>query len=192
MTHKLSLLLLALAASCLSTLPACAAEPDLTPTARQASMQLIKTLGGELKASLTDKGPEASIAVCKARAPKISADLSQQNGMQIHRVSSRNRNPDAVPDAWETEAIASLEKRLAAGEKPETLEISAVVEGVNGKNFRYAKALITQPICLTCHGAPEFIPDAVKARIASEYPHDKAVGYSAGMLRGIVSVKKAM
>jgi hypothetical protein len=192
MTQKLSLLLLALAASCLSTLPAYAADADPTAAARHASMLLVKTLGGELKASMTEKGPEASIAFCKERAPKVAAELSKQTGMDIHRVSNRNRNPDAAPDAWEADAITRLEKRLAAGEKPETLEISAVVEGVNGKTFRFAKALITQPICLTCHGAPEFIPDAVKARIASEFPHDKATGYSLGMLRGIVSVKKAM
>jgi ABC-type phosphate/phosphonate transport system substrate-binding protein len=187
-TLKFAPLLLALAAS----LPARAGEPDPTAAARQASMLLIKTLGGELKASMASVGPEQTIAVCKERAPEIAADLSKQTGMYIHRVSARNRNPDAVPDAWEAEAIAGLEKRLAAGEKPETLEVSALVDGPKGKTFRYAKALVTQPLCLTCHGTPQYIPAGVKAKIASEYPHDKAVGYGLGTLRGIVSVRKAM
>ncbi len=184
---KFAPLLLALAS--LSTL---AAETDLTAEARQASQRLIMTLGGELKASMASSGPAKSLAVCKEQAPKISAELSQKTGLKIHRVSNRNRNPEAVPDAWEAEAIASLEKRLAAGEKPETLEVSTVVSAPAGKTFRYAKALVTQPMCLICHGTPEFIPESVKAGIASEYPLDKAVGYGPGMIRGIISVSKAL
>ena len=176
----------------LASLPAFAAEPDLDVEARQASQQLIMTLGGELKASLASSGPAKSLAVCKEQAPKISAELSKKTGLKIHRVSHHNRNPEAIPDAWEAEAIASLEKRLAAGEKPETLEVSAVLSAPAGKTFRYAKALITQPMCLICHGSPEYIPESVKASIASEYPHDKAVGFGLGMIRGIISVSKAL
>ena len=187
-TLKYVPLVLALGAS-LTTL---AAEPDPIAAARQASMQLINTLGGELKAAMAKGSTEQAISVCKERSPIISAEIAKKTGMDIHRVSTRNRNPNAVPDAWEAEAIASLEKRLAAGEKPETLELSAVVTDAKGKTFRYAKALITQPRCLNCHGTPEDISDAVKARLASDYPADKAVGYSAGMLRGIISVRKTM
>lgn len=32
--------------------------------------------------------------------------------------------------------------------------------------------------------------DGVKARLAVDYPLDKAIGYAPGMLRGIVSVKR--
>jgi len=32
----------------------------------------------------------------------------------------------------------------------------------------------------------------VKARLAAEYPLDKATGYGPGMVRGIVSVKRAL
>jgi hypothetical protein len=181
-------LLLALTTS----LAALAAEPDPVLEARHASLLLIRTLGGELKASMAKNGPERTITVCEGRAPEIAAQLSSKTGMRIRRVSTRNRNPHAVPDAWETEAIATLEKRLAAGAKPDTLEVSAVVNGPEGKTFRYAKALVTQPLCLTCHGTPDYVPPGVRAEIAREYPDDKATGYSLGMIRGIVSVSKAM
>jgi hypothetical protein len=84
------------------------------------------------------------------------------------------------------------EKRLAAGEKPETLDTWQIVSTPSGKQFRYAKALPVQQLCLTCHGDPASIPDGVKARLAAEYPLDKATGYAPGMVRGIVSIKRAL
>jgi len=186
-TFKLSFFALLLAG--------CASTPDtanLVAESRQTAGGLIQTLGGELKAAMTAGGPAQAIGVCKERAPKIAAEAAQRTGMQIKRVSPNNRNPKGVPDAWENEALASLEKRLAAGEKPETLDLHGVVNTPDGKVFRYAKALVTQPACLNCHGAAEKLSPEVKATLAAEYPNDKATGYSAGMIRGVLSIKKAL
>ncbi len=179
-------------------LAACASGPSvedqaaMATDARKASGALIQQLGGELKAAMGAQGPAGAIGVCKERAPQIAADVSKQSGFTVTRVSPKNRNPAGVPDAWEAEAQAGLQKRLTAGEKPETLETWQVVSTPAGKQFRYAKALPVQPICLTCHGDPAAIPDAVKARLAADYPQDKATGYAPGMLRGIVSVKRML
>jgi hypothetical protein len=70
--------------------------------------------------------------------------------------------------------------------------MTAVVDTPSGKMLRYAKALPTQAVCLNCHGDPEKLSPEVKATLAAEYPDDKAVGYSAGMIRGILSIKKAL
>lgn len=186
---------LSLAALPLILLAGCASTPDtsnLVAESRQTAGGLIQTLGGELKAAMTAGGPAQAIGVCKDRAPKIASDAAARTGMQIKRVSLKNRNPKGVPDAWETEALASLEKRLAAGEKPETLDTHAVVNTPDGKMFRYAKALVTQPACLSCHGPLENISPEVKAKLATEYPADKATGYNAGMIRGVLSIKKAL
>lgn len=172
--------------------PSAEEQAALAADARKASGALIQQLGGELKAALSASGPEGAIGVCKERAPQIAADVSRQFGFEVKRVSPKNRNPAGVPDAWEAEAQAGLEKRIAAGEKPETLDTWQIVSTPNGKQFRYAKALPVQPLCLTCHGDPATIPDGVKARLAAEYPLDKATGYAPGMVRGIVSVKRAL
>lgn len=182
---------LLLLAGCATT-PNAEKQAALTDAARQTAAGLLQTLGGELKTSMTAGGPAAAIGVCKEKAPKIAAEAAQKTGFAIKRASPKNRNPKAVPDAWEAAALASLEQRLAAGEKPETLDMSAVVDTPDGKLFRYAKALPTQAVCLNCHGDPEKLSPEVKAKLATEYPDDKAVGYSAGMLRGIISMKKAM
>ena len=181
-----------------SLLVGCASGPSaeeqaaMAADARKAAGTLIQKLGGELKTAIADKGPEGAISVCKERAPQIAAEVSKQFNFDTKRVSPKNRNPAGVPDTWEAEAQAGLEKRLAAGEKPETLDTWQVVSTPSGKQFRYAKALPVQPLCLTCHGDPAAIPDGVKARLAADYPQDKATGYGPGMVRGIVSIKRAL
>lgn len=180
-----------LLAGCAAT-PTAEQQAAMAADARKASGELVQKLGGELRAALGDKGPAEAISVCKERAPKIAADVSKASGFKVTRVSPKNRNPAGVPDAWEAKAQADLEKRLAAGEKPETLDTWQVVQTSQGKVFRYARALPVQPLCLTCHGDPATIPDGVKARLAAEYPLDKATGYSAGMIRGIVSVQRPL
>lgn len=186
---------LSLAAVPLFLLAGCASTPDTTnlvAESRQTAGGLIQTLGGELKAAMTAGGPVQAIGVCKERAPKIAAEAAQRTGMQIKRVSLKNRNPKGVPDAWETDALVGLEKRLAAGEKPETLDTHGVVNTPDGKVFRYAKALVTQPACLNCHGPAENLSPEVKAKLEVEYPHDQAIGYKAGMIRGILSIRKSL
>ena len=192
MKYALGFSLLTLALAGCANAPSAERVAGLNDDARKTAGGLIQTLGGELKTAMTEGGPVGAIGVCKVKAPEIAAAAMQKTGMKIKRVSPKNRNPKGVPDEWETQALAALEKRLAAGEKPETLDMHAVVPGANGSEFRYAKALVTQPICLNCHGDPEKMPPDVKATLATEYPNDKAVGYSAGMLRGILSIRKPM
>jgi hypothetical protein len=42
--------------------------------------------------------------------------------------------------------------------------------------------------CLACHGDPATIDPAVRKVLAGRYPHDQAVGYKEGDLRGAISV----
>lgn len=190
LSYSLPTMAMVLALNGCATSPSSEMVAGLNEDARKTAGGLIQTLGGELKAAMTTGGPVGAIGVCKVKAPEIAAAAMQKTGMKIKRVSPKNRNPKGVPDAWETQALAELEKRLAAGEKPETLDMHAVVPSGDGREFRYAKALVTQPLCLNCHGDPDKMPPDVKAKLATEYPDDKAVGYSAGMIRGVLSIRK--
>lgn len=182
--------------SALPILPAYAEGPDeqakLVDDARATVGQLVKTLGGELTKDMKEIGPEAAIAVCKDKAPKIAGAIAAEKGVNVRRVTFKNRNPKSVPDAWEAKVLKDFEQRLAAGASPATLDYSEVVTDGNAKTFRYMKALVIQEMCMTCHGTKETIPDAVKAKLAAEYPNDQATGYLPNMLRGAVSLKKAM
>lgn len=185
-----TLLTLALAAL---TQPVLANEAQMTENARQTAMQLIKQLGGELQKQLASGGPESTISVCREKAPAIASEMSRKTGWRVTRVSLKVRNPLlGTPDEWEQGALKILERRLAEGAKPEALEFAQIVEEPAGKFFRYLKALPVQPVCTTCYGKPEDIGDGVKARLAAEYPHDKATGYSPGMIRGGISIKRPL
>ncbi len=175
------------------TLPVLADEAQMTESARQTAMQIIKQLGGELQKQLASGGPESAISVCKDKAPAIVGEISRSTGWRVTRVSLKTRNPLlGTPDAWEQTALMQLERRLVAGAKLETLEFAQVVEEPAGKFFRYIKALPVQPVCTTCHGMRDAIGEGVKARLASEYPHDKATGYTPGMIRGGISIKRPL
>jgi hypothetical protein len=192
MKHALSLTLLTITLAGCATAPSPDNTAGLTDDARKTAGGLIQTLGGELKSAMTAGGPAQAIGVCKEKAPKIASEAAQKTGFQIKRVSLKNRNPKGVPDAWETDALAELEKRLTAGEKPETLDTHSVVNTPQGKVYRYAKALVMQPVCVNCHGAVENLSPEVKAKLAAEYPDDKATGYAPGMIRGVLSIKKSL
>ena len=160
---------------------------------RQAAAQLLKQLGGALKKEMSNGGPEAAISVCRDLAPQISGTISRANGWRMTRVSNRVRNPLlGMPDAWELNALSEFEKRAGQGESYQHMDAGEVVEEGGARYYRFIKAIAVKPVCLVCHGSKDTIPEGVKAKLASDYPADRATGYQAGELRGAVSIKQPM
>lgn len=165
----------------------------LIEESRAVAVQLGQRVGARLRKEMEFSGPQRGIAVCKFSAPEISAEISRTTGWRVSRVSLRPRNPlTAVPDAWEQQALDDFDKRVAAGEKADGLERAEVVTEPQGRYFRYLKALPVGPACLECHGPVEQLSAAVRLRLATEYPHDKATGYSVGQVRGALSIKRQL
>ena len=169
-------------------------DPDtLLPESRQTAVSLLQQLGTKLRATITDNGPEGSVAVCKDFAPLLAGQLSRQTGWRVARVSLRTRNPLlGTPDAWEQKVLEEFERRLAAGEKPDALEFAEIVQEPAARYYRYMKAIPVQPLCLTCHGAKEQMSPFILEPLGTEYPHDRATGYSPGQIRGAVTVKRPL
>lgn len=183
-----------LAASLLCAPAARADDPQAKylEDSRKTALEFLEKLSATLKQQLEVGGPEGAIGVCKQYAPALAAEYSGV-GRSVKRVSLKPRNAAlGTPDAWETQMLQSFQQELADGKPIAGMERSAVVEGADGRWFRYAKAIPTQTICLQCHGQPYQIPDGVKALLAKEYPNDQAVGYSAGAVRGAVSIRWKM
>lgn len=153
----------------------------------------MQQLLAENQKAIKEGGPASAVQVCKDIAPKMAGDLSRQYGIKLTRVSLKVRNPLlGTPDEWEQKILKQFEARLAKGDKPETLEAAEIVNEPNGQYFRYMKGIVLQPGCVTCHGTSDMIDSAVKARLAAEYPHDQATGYTPGQLRGGVSIKRPL
>jgi mono/diheme cytochrome c family protein len=158
---------------------------------RQVAQDLLKQLGGTLKAEIAASGPESAVQVCRDVAPKLAGQASLAKGWKVARVGTRTRNPLlGMPDAWEQEVLARFQQRLAAGEKLESMEFSQVVQEPSGSSFRYMKAIGMQPQCVACHGPQDQLAPGVKASLNQAYPHDQATGYTPGQLRGAVTIKR--
>lgn len=165
----------------------------LTDEARKAAISLVQQIGGELKKEYEISGPLRSVVVCKYTAPEVSSSISRKTGAAVKRVSLRVRNPVlGMPDAWEQKVLLEFDRRSSKGEKAETIEYAEVVSESQGRYFRYMKAIPMGSLCMNCHGPIESMTEGTKAQIASEYPHDKAVGYSLGQIRGGVTYKKPL
>lgn len=174
--------------------PPAAVDAAVVESTRGIAGQLLNQLGAKLKAAMSTDGPMAAVSVCKEAAPSIARSLSAEHGVQMTRVGTRVRNSQmGVPNAWQKEALAQFDTRLAQGEKPANLEFWQVVETASGKReLHYAKAIMVQPQCLACHGQTQDISAPMAEKIKQEYPDDQATGYSAGKLRGAVVITKPL
>ena len=180
----------------LSAVLVAVAEPDVgsrKQAAAQTAMAFMKELGGALKRHLAEGDPVAAITVCKDIAPAIANRYSRENGWRVTRVGTRVRNPMiGTPDAWEQSVLAQFGEQIRRGDKPQDVSFSEVVAEPSGQYFRYMQAIGVAPVCLSCHGDVRAIPDAVRKRLQAQYPHDQAVGYQVGELRGAISIKQPL
>ena len=162
-----------------------------TDESRAVAVQLMQQLAAELKKELSINGPVAAMAVCQQIALENAQKISIAKGWRVTRISLKTRNPLlGTPDAWEQSSLMDFDRRAAAGEALDKLERAEIVTEPAGRYFRYLKALPVQPLCLSCHGGAEQIADEVKAALKEKYPHDQAIGYSAGQVRGAISIKR--
>lgn len=181
-----------LIAAAILAFPAAAADTaKMTEESRQVTGAFFKALAGELQREMQAGGPAQAIGVCKDVAPRIASELSRQHGYKVSRVSLKTRNPVlGAPDAWEQKQLMEFDRKVAAGADVKTLEVAEIVDEPAGKQFRYLKAIPVGEVCVACHGPAEKIAEPVKAKIAQEYPHDRALGYTLGQVRGAFTVKR--
>lgn len=166
-------------------------EARLTEESRRIATKLLDQLRGEVVREMESSGPLRSIVVCKYSAPELTSMLSRQNGIRVTRVSLKPRNRSiGEPDAWEQQVLLDFEKRLSKGEKIEAIDHAEIVHEPIGRYFRFMKAIPMGQACVSCHGPN--VSDAIRSMLATEYPHDKAIDFTVGQIRGAVSVKKPL
>lgn len=151
---------------------------------RAAADAFQQDLKSELSAAMTQGGPTAAIEVCHVRAPQLAQAWSERLGAEVGRTALKLRNPHNAPAAWQREVLDGFAQRQAQGEGLQGMEYFApTTDG----GARYAQAIGTAAVCLTCHGQ-QIAPD-VAARLAEFYPQDSATGFEAGSLRGALMIE---
>ena len=161
---------------------------------RDIASAMLKELGQTLQSAMANGGPENAIGVFKTQAPEIAQNQSDKHQLQVARVGTRARNAVmGQPNEWQALALKQFEARLGNGDKPQDIEfVQLTKSGSYDLELRYAKPIVMQAMCTACHGSPEQITPAVKAKLQQLYPNDKAVDYKPGELRGAVVVTRIL
>lgn len=158
------------------------ADPRFTEAERisQAfSQQLLATVKDAMAAS----GTENAIAVCQVAAPNIASQYSQAP-WQIARTSSKLRNTNNAPDAWEQSVLAAFAREIAANpDKKPTPRTH-----ISDSEYRYMAPIMVAAPCLACHGSA--LSTNTQKALNQRYPDDQATGYQLGELRGAITLRQ--
>ena len=187
---KVAVIAAVTAVSSTQTGHATSAEDAMAAQARTLVKSFAGTLKHALVSSIKADGPVSAIGVCNVAAPEIADEQSKATGWEIGRTSTKLRNSNNAPDAWEAKVLAIFAEKKAAGDDLKTMQFYETVEIDGKKTFRYMKAIPVGKPCLTCHG------DNLKAPLAAKlkelYPQDVATGFKLGDLRGAFTLSKPL
>ena len=148
--------------------------------AKASTNRLQLELKQELSAAMKASGPAGALEVCSERAAALTAEVSERTGLDVRRVSLRNRNPENQATVGEASVLAMMAAR-------EDLVDTMIVR--DGSPLYMRAIRINTPVCLTCHGPKEDLAPEVLDQLNALYADDRATGFSEGDLRGAFVVK---
>jgi hypothetical protein len=148
----------------------------------------MKELKGVLVSQLQNEGVVSAIKVCSDTAQALTNNYGMENNLNISRVSLKTRNKANEPDTYEKKILQQFEVMNRKNELENSTEIVEVVTSNGEKQVRYMKPILTNGVCLNCHGSENQISKDVKQVIADNYPNDEARNYKVGDVRGAISI----
>jgi cytochrome c553 len=142
-----------------------------------------QTLGKNLMGAIQKEGVLHALSFCNVQAMPLTDSMATKHNAIIKRVSDKFRNPKNKANEVELEYISLYKQILENGEEPEPM----VVE--EGKNVNFYYPIVTNDMCLKCHGTPgQEIERETYDKIKELYPQDKAIGYGVNEVRGMWSI----
>ena len=141
-------------------------------------------LGKHLMGTMKEKGAVAALEFCNIKAMQLTDSMAMVHNARIKRVSDKTRNPNNRANETELKYIEAFKNKLFNEE-----EIAPIIETINDSIYFYYP-IITNSMCLKCHGMPnKEIDPKTLSTLKELYPTDKAVGYSENQVRGIWSIQ---
>lgn len=158
-------------------------HPDYMEIGREYAQETQKVLGKNLKTTIQNEGVAQAVVFCNEQAYPLTDSMATHYKAKIKRVSDKPRNPSNKANPAELAHINTFKEKVAKGDS-----IIPIVEEENGKVHFYTP-IITQSLCLNCHGTPgkNIGPDVV-GHLSELYPQDEAIGYDVDQVRGIWSI----
>jgi hypothetical protein len=162
-----------------------ASDDERLLEAAELSGLLQKRLGSQLKAAMTSGGPIAGIQVCQQVGQSLTNSTNEElDGVKVTRTSLKVRNPKNAPTLGDRQVMENWLKQVAdGGEFPK----NEIVHRDDGSVIVY-QPIITQQLCMKCHGDPSAFAPELISLIEKHYPDDQATGYTEGGLRGVFKV----
>ena len=157
---------------------------------RSNAGEFMKQLMGVLLKQIESGGTVSALNVCSDTAQILTNNFGLKKGVFVKRISFKNRNPNNVPDEFETRGLKEFESKKNEGVLNSDTEHIEITTEDEHKYLRFMKPIFINTLCLRCHGTEENISPEVRETIKQRYPKDKATGYSVGDLRGAISIKK--
>jgi hypothetical protein len=157
------------------------AEDRARAIGEELALRLMKGVRAELEAAMQRGSLVNALSSCSEKAPAVAAGLTRQQkeGMTVGRISQKLRNPANAPDAFD---LGVLDEYRRNADKQAKLSATG-----NG-DYRYYKPLYVEAVCMSCHGPQAALSPDLSLELKRRYPHDKAVDYAVGDLRGLVKV----
>ncbi|GGP02470.1 hypothetical protein GCM10010992_06980 [Cloacibacterium rupense] len=142
------------------------------------ALETKELLGKNLQEKIKEGGAENALNFCNINAIPLTKSISDKYKTNIKRVSDQPRNQLNTASEKEKKHINLFKERIAKGEelKPELVDNQLYVP------------IVTNAMCLQCHGNIEDNNPLLAAKIKKLYPEDKATGYSENQVRGIFVV----
>jgi len=171
-----------------STLMATETSPSQPLNIKQEGVKYIKMLGGALKKELqaqmmVDITGVKALEFCTEKASVITQNVNKKlpSYAKVRRTALKLRNDvNNTADALDTKVM----QEYVASIKAKTFTPKDIKVVAEGNTTRIYKPLVTMPVCLKCHGTK--VSPALKERIKSAYPNDKAMDFKTGSLRGVI------
>ena len=156
--------------------------------ARAVTDQLGTNLVAQMEAAITTGGPAMAVEICQSVAQPLTAATNDDfPGLSVRRTALRVRNPQNTPDATDRAVLEMWDDQFPVGSDAE-VPADHIAQTEAGTR-RYYRPIVTQPVCLTCHGPDDSLDPDVKTLIKKHYPEDQATGFQAGELRGVFRIE---
>jgi hypothetical protein len=144
-----------------------------------------KTLSSNLQNAMSEGGVEYALQFCNIEAMPLTDSLSTYYDVSIRRASHKPRNPSNKANSMEEKVINDYIQKIDEGGN-----LNPVTYGDDNTITYHAPIVITNQLCLNCHGEPGTdIAESDLSTIQELYPEDQATGFSMGELRGVWTVK---
>lgn len=156
----------------------------------EATALLSARMVQEIASAVSRRGDEAALDV--AHLKQISLSDGRVAGLPgitaFKTTSDRVRDPKNKPDAAERLVLERFLGDLKADRTPAEVVVQRIDRADKTHEWRVYRSLVTQAVCLNCHGDLFNKPASFREKLEGRYPLDQAVEYNSKEWRGLLRV----